>query len=218
MTRQKKPRPDPRKPFKVQQDRLYLAFFKPYGVLSQFTRSGTEHETLADFGFPDHVYPVGRLDADSEGLLILTDDTRMNNALLDPTASHSKTYHVQVENVPDEGALDKLRKGVFIQGKKTLPCQAELLSADPALPPRPVPIRFRKSIPTAWLVLTLIEGRNRQVRRMTAAIGCPTLRLVRTAIGALRADKLELEPGRWQKLNPTQTLMLFKRGFPYETD
>lgn len=194
--------------FTPRADKQYLAFFKPYGVLSQFTSSDAEHKTLAEFGLPKGVYPVGRLDLDSEGLLLLTDDERLNSTLLDPSHGHARTYMAQVENVPNKGSLERLCKGLFIQGRKTLPCQAELLDHEPDLPPREVPIRFRKHIPTAWLKLTLTEGKNRQVRRVTAAIGHPTLRLVRSAIGRLTIDILELEPGQWRPLEKHEIKLL----------
>lgn len=196
--------------FKPQSDKLYLAFFKPYGVHSQFTRELEEHTTLADFNFPKNVYSVGRLDADSEGLLILSDDSRLNNALLDPVRGHSRTYLVQVENVPNAASLGRLERGPVVQGRQTLPCRAKLLDGEPELPPRPVPVRFRKNVPTAWLMLTLTEGKNRQVRRMTAAVGYPTLRLVRWAIGDLTLDKLGLNPGQWKALDHSQVALLFQ--------
>jgi 23S rRNA pseudouridine2457 synthase len=180
----------------------YLLFYKPYGVLSQFTGGGGK-KTLSLFGpFPPHVYPVGRLDADSEGLLLLTDDRKTLFRLTDPRFAHPRTYVVQVERVPDQDALERLHRGVMIQGKQTRPAEVELLSSEPDLPPRPVPIRFRKSVPTAWLRITLREGRNRQIRRMTAAAGYPTLRLVRVSIGpfSLRG----LNPGTLRELTPRE--------------
>ena len=150
----------------------YLLFFKPHGVLSQFTGEG--RKTLSMFGpFPPHVYPVGRLDADSEGLLLLTDDRSVIFRLTDPRFAHPRTYLVQVERIPENDAVERLRRGVTIQGKQTRPAEVGVLSFPPALPPRPIPIRLRKSVPTAWLRLTLREGRNRQVRKMTAAVGHP---------------------------------------------
>jgi 23S rRNA pseudouridine2457 synthase len=183
-------------------DRLYIAFNKPYEVLSQFTLSdGSSRRTLADFSFPPDVYPVGRLDYDSEGLLLLSDDPALNDALLNPSRGHRRTYLAQVENVPSAEALAQLERGVRIQGRMTLPAEARLLEAEPEIFPRPVPIRYRKDIPTAWIELTLSEGRNRQVRRMTAAIGFPTLRLVRIAIGRLDLRELRLAPGEWRALS-----------------
>jgi 23S rRNA pseudouridine2457 synthase len=175
-----------------------ILFYKPYGVLSQFTRGG-EWKTLADFGpFPDNVYPAGRLDADSEGLLVLTDDNRIKRRFMEPGYRHPRTYVAQVERVPESAALERLRHGVIIEGKKTRDAGVTLLSGEPDIPPRPVPIRFRKTVPTAWLELTLTEGRNRQVRKMTAAVGHPTLRLVRTRIGDMSLEGLS--PGKWKKL------------------
>ena len=141
---------------------------------------------MSDFGpFPPDVYPVGRLDADSEGLLLLTNDNRLKHRMLDPRFGHPRTYLVQIERRPSSEALEKLRNGVVIEGRRTRPARAEILDAEPDLPPRPKPIRFRKTVTTAWLRLTLTEGRNRQVRKMTAAVGHPTLRIVRTALGPL---------------------------------
>ena len=175
-----------------------ILFYKPYGVLSQFTRGG-EWKTLADFGpFPESVYPAGRLDADSEGLLVLTDDTRIKRRITEPRYAHPRTYLAQVERVPDDDALERLRHGVVIEGKKTRDAGVILFSGEPDFPPRPVPIRFRKNVQTAWLELTLTEGRNRQVRKRTAAAGHPTLRLIRTRIGNLSIDGLS--PGMWMRL------------------
>jgi pseudouridine synthase len=155
---------------------------KPYGVLSQFTPEG-KWESLAGFGhFPNDVYAAGRLDADSEGLLLLTNDPGISHRLTDPRFGHPRTYLVQVERIPDLLALKTLRNGVHLSGRVTLPAEVELLQTEPDLPPRPVPIRFRKNVPTSWLSVTLTEGRNRQVRRMTAAVGHPCLRLVRIRI------------------------------------
>jgi 23S rRNA pseudouridine2457 synthase len=196
--------------FEPSEDRLYLAFFKPYNVVTQFTPPESEkQESLAGFGFPKNVYPVGRLDSDSEGLLILSDDSRLNNALLDPEHEHERTYLVQVDNEVTEAALDELRRGVVIQGRKTKPCRAHRVSGEPSLPPRAVPIRVRRNIPTNWISLTLTEGKNRQVRRMTAAVGHPTLRLIRWSIGSLTLDDLELKPGEWTELNLLEVAKLF---------
>ena len=163
--------------------RRTFLFSKPYGVVSQFTPAG-EHRSLAEFGpFPKDVYPVGRLDWDSEGLLVLTNDNALKHRLTDPALKHPRTYLVQVERVPEESALQRLREGIMIEGRITLPAEVHLLGTEPDLPPRPVPIRFRKNVPTAWIALTLVEGRNRQVRKMTAAVGHPTLRLVRVKMG-----------------------------------
>jgi 23S rRNA pseudouridine2457 synthase len=163
----------------------YILLYKPYGVLCQFTGE-PGRQTLADLGrFPKDIYPAGRLDADSEGLVLLTNDGRLIHRLLEPKFRHPRTYLVQVERVPTAEAIEKLQTGVVIEGKKTLPAGARLLTEEPQVPPRSVPIRFRKNVPTAWIELTLTEGRNRQVRKMTAAVGFPTLRLIRTAIGTI---------------------------------
>lgn len=190
----------------------YLVFYKPYDVLTQFSRPDTVPDeaaetcrTLKDYiPIPD-VYPVGRLDRDSEGLLLLTDDGKLQNQLLDPKYGHPRTYWVQVERVPDEAALNQLRQGVVIRGYCTRLAQVRLLE-EPELPPREPPIRFRKNVPTAWLEMTLTEGRNRQVRRMTAAVGFPTLRLVRVAIAHLRLTGLQ--PGEWRWLSPADVKLL----------
>jgi 23S rRNA pseudouridine2457 synthase len=182
----------------------YILFYKPYDVLTQFTdNSGeTKRSTLKDFiSIPD-VYAVGRLDRDSEGLLLLTDDGQMQHRLSDPKFAHPRTYLVQVEGVPDAGAIAALQTGVTIQDYRTRSAKVQLLSAEPELPPREPPIRFRKHIPTTWLEMTLTEGRNRQVRRMTAAVGFPTLRLVRSAIGHLRLEGLK--PGEWREITQTE--------------
>lgn len=171
-------------------------------MLSQFTQPADGGKrTLSEFGFPPGVYSIGRLDYDSEGLLLLSDDPALNNFLLAPDRAHRRTYLVQVEGIPSAAALDRLAEGVEIEGRRTRPAIAALLPEAPDLPERSVPIRVRKAIPTAWISLTLTEGRNRQVRRMTAAVGHPTLRLLRHAIGGLTLDALGLEPGRWRALD-----------------
>ena len=176
----------------------YILFNKPYNVLSQFT--GEEgQKTLADFNLPKEIYVAGRLDKDSEGLLLLTNDGDLIHRLLEPKFSHSRTYWVQVEGKITKEALEKLKKGVVIQGYRTKPCLARLLGNDSSVPDRIPPIRFRKNIPTSWIELTLTEGKNRQVRRMTANIGYPTLRLVRVALGKPRLENLI--PGEWKKIN-----------------
>lgn len=165
----------------------YFVINKPYDYLSQFTREEPHHRTLADlYDFPPEVYPVGRLDRDSEGLLLLTDDPQLPTRLLNPKWQHKRAYWVQVEGIPTPAALNSLRQGVHIRAKgvdwTTLPAKVTLLTEPPAVPPRQPPIRERKNIPTAWLSLTLTEGKNRQVRRMCAAVGFPVLRLVRYKI------------------------------------
>ncbi|MBD3882792.1 pseudouridine synthase [Phormidium tenue FACHB-886] len=182
----------------------FLLFYKPYDVLSQFTdeKSLTPHQTLKAYISVSDVYPVGRLDRDSEGLLLLTNNGRVQHRLTDPKFQHPRTYWVQVERIPDPTALQQLRQGVAIQNYRTRPATVRLLDAEPDLPPRHPPVRFRKSVPTAWLELILTEGRNRQVRRMTAAIGFPTLRLVRVAIAHLRLEGLQ--PGEWRELSAAE--------------
>ncbi len=180
----------------------YLLFWKPYGVLSQFTpEPGSKHQTLAGFIKEPGVYPVGRLDWDSEGLMMLTDDGELQHRYTDPRFEHPRAYWVQVEGEATEEALDKLRAGVKIQDYTTKPVKARLVSADEvaSLPERTVPIRFRASIPTSWIELQLKEGRNRQVRRMTAAVGLPTLRLLRVKMGDLGLEGLT--PGQFKKIN-----------------
>ena len=172
-----------------------VLFNKPYGVMSQFSPSG-DKVTLARFSLPARIYPAGRLDHDSEGLLLLTDDGGLNHRLTDPRHGHPRTYWAQVERIPDDAALQKLRRGVVLADGPTLPCAVNRMESDPELPPRDPPIRARLNVPTAWLELTLTEGRNRQVRRMTAAVGHPTLRLVRARIGKLGIGSLQ--PGQWR--------------------
>ncbi len=172
----------------------YFAVYKPYGLLSQFSRDVPDQQTLADldFDFPKDVYPVGRLDADSEGLLLLTNDKTLNDKLLNPKHAHPRTYWAQVEGIPEERALEQLRRGVSLQidGKafQTRPAAARLLPVAPDLPERQPPVRFRKTVPDCWLELSLIEGKNRQVRRMCAAVGYPVLRLIRVEIDQLRLN------------------------------
>ncbi|QIZ71755.1 pseudouridine synthase [Oxynema aestuarii] len=189
----------------------YLLFYKPYDVLSQFTDTegesrGKRRLTLKDFISVPQVYPVGRLDRDSEGLLLLTDCDRVQHRLSHPQFGHPRTYWVQVERIPDRKALERLRKGVQIKNYRTLPARVKLLGGEPELPPRDPPIRYRKTVPTAWLEMTLSEGKNRQVRRMTAAVGFPTLRLVRAAIAHLHLTGLE--PGQWRELTPEEVEQL----------
>jgi 23S rRNA pseudouridine2457 synthase len=188
---------------------VLIAFNKPYRVLSRFTpESGAKHRTLADFGFPEKVYPIGRLDADSEGLLLLSDEPELNARLLRPENAHVRTYWAQVERVPEIAALTFLGKGLRLDGRKTLPCSAYVLDPQPNVPPRDPPIRFRNNVPDIWIGLELTEGRNHQVRRMTAAIGHPTLRLIRVQIGALRL--FELDVGQWRELTAAERKLAFQ--------
>jgi 23S rRNA pseudouridine2457 synthase len=194
---------------------VLIAFHKPFGVLSQFTGDGSKNRTLAEFGFPKNVYPIGRLDADSEGLLLLSDEPEWNQKLLHPRHAHEREYWAQVEKIPSLESLKKLEMGILVQGRKTLPCRAWLLEPQPevgssrcddrtaqrAVPARNPPIRFRKSVPDRWIGLELIEGKNRQVRRMTAAIGHPTLRLIRVRIGNFWLG--DLPPGQWRIFSAT---------------
>ena len=175
-----------------------LVFNKPFGVLSCF-KDAQGRSTLADFISLPHVYSAGRLDEDSEGLLVLTSDGTLAHHLTDPRFKVPKTYLVQVERIPDYKDLVPLQEGVMVHGRRTLPAIVELMESEPQVWPRPVPIRFRKSVPTAWLTMTIQEGRNRQVRRMTAAIGFPTLRIIRVEVGPLRLN--DLEPGQWRILS-----------------
>lgn len=187
----------------------YLLFYKPYNVLCQFT-DPEQRPTLKDFIPVPGVYAVGRLDRDSEGLLLLTDDGKVQHHLAHRQFAHPRTYWVQVEGSPGDRDLQPLRQGVRIRDYRTRPARVSFLEAEPDLPPRDPPIRYRKSIPTSWLEVTLTEGRNRQVRRMTAAIGFPTLRLVRAAIGIQsrpRTVSLRLEglrPGEWREATPEE--------------
>ncbi len=181
---------------------MLIAFNKPYGVLSQFTSDGSPNRPLAEFGFPRGVYPIGRLDADSEGLLLLSDEAALNERLLHPRNAHERIYWAQVEGIPSAESLAQLQKGVVIQGHKTLPCRTWLVEPQPEVPPRIPPIRVRKTVPDCWIGLELVEGKNRQVRRMTAAIGHPTLRLLRVQIGSFALG--ELQPGKWKMLNDAE--------------
>lgn len=183
-----------------------IRFWKPYNVLTKFT-DAEGRPTLADYiNIPD-IYAAGRLDMDSEGLLLLTDSGRISTRLTDPAFAHPRTYWVQVERVPDEAALQKLREGVKVQDYITRPAKARLIDP-PDIPERPVPIRYRANIPTAWLELTLTEGRNRQVRRMTAAVGHPTLRLARWSVGEITLEGLQ--PGEWQVLTDLEAQSILK--------
>jgi 23S rRNA pseudouridine2457 synthase len=220
---------------------VLIAFHKPYGVISQFTGDGSSNRTLGGFSFPKNVYPIGRLDADSEGLLLLSDEPGWSERLLNPRHAHEREYWVQVEKIPTPAVLKELERGVAIQGRKTLPCRAWILEPQPEIststqvrwgeslsspdlknilgsteshptkaeikiPPRVPPIRFRKTVPTCWIGLELVEGKNRQVRRMTAAIGHPTLRLIRMRIGNFWLG--DLPQGRWKILSPDKRKLL----------
>ena len=177
----------------------YLIFYKPYGVLSQFTDQNPDPRlTLKHYIDVPGVYTVGRLDKDSEGLMLLTNHGWMQNRICDPKFEHPRTYWAQVEKCPTPEAIATLKKGVTIKGYRTKPAKVSLLETEPALPARNPPIRYRKNIPTAWLEMTLTEGKNRQVRRMTAAVGFPTLRLVRVSIGPLKLHGLDI--GGWRFL------------------
>ena len=174
-----------------------ILFYKPYGVLCQFTdksEDGAKRKTLKDYIKIPDIYSVGRLDLDSEGLLLLTDDGRLKHRLAHRKFAHPRTYWVQVERIPDEKALNQLRSGIVIKDYRTRRAQVKILEQEPDLPPRIPPIRYRKTVPTCWLEITLTEGRNRQVRRMTAAVGFPTLRLVRIGISIKIAHKKDLKP------------------------
>lgn len=187
----------------------YLLFHKPYDVLCQFTDQGCQppRPTLKDYVAVPGVYAVGRLDRDSEGLLLLTNHGQLQHRLIDPKFQHDRTYWVQVERIPNEFALQQLRQGVQIQDYRTRPAIVNLIN-EPDLSPREPPVRFRKSVPTGWLEISLTEGKNRQVRRMTAAVGFPTLRLVRVAIAHLRLDGLQ--PGQWRDVEPAELERLKK--------
>ena len=185
---------------------MLIAFHKPFGVISRFTPEGSNARTLAEFGLPPRVYPIGRLDADSEGLLLLSDEVEWNERLLNPRRRHRRVYWAQVERIPTAEALRRLEKGVAIHGRKTLPCHAWLLEPQPELPSRSPPIRFRKNVQDCWMGLELVEGKYRQARRMTAAIGHPTLRLLRVQIGNFQLG--ELAAGQWKVLSREERLLV----------
>lgn len=206
MSKRKKRRyypPQPRK--QKSSSHRTLIFCKPYKVLTSFTDSAGR-ATVGDYIDVPDVYAAGRLDYDSEGLLLLTSDGKLAHRITHPKHKLSKVYLVQVENIPTNAALEQLRQGVMVKGKRTQPALVEQLPAEPQLFPRSQPIRYRKNVPTAWLKITIREGRKRQVRRMTAAVGYPTLRLVRVAIGPISLDNLE--PGQWRELTPTEIDLL----------
>jgi 23S rRNA pseudouridine2457 synthase len=185
---------------------MLLALNKPHGVLSQFTPDHPGQRTLSEFRLPKNVYPLGRLDRDSEGLLLLSDELGLNTKLLDPTNAHPRTYWAQVEGEATESALQQLGTGVVIEGRKTLPAKVKQIRPD--IPPRDPPIRHRQNIPTSWIELTLHEGRNRQVRKMTASVGFPTLRLLRVAIGHFHLPA-DLAPGQWRELTEPERTQIF---------
>ena len=183
----------------------YFILNKPYGVLTQFTDSENRPTLGSLYKFPKDVYPVGRLDMDSEGLLLLTNDKMLTDYLLNPKHKHEREYHVQVEGIPAKDDLMQLADGILIEGKKTLPAKVKIL-AEPNFPPRIPPIRERKTIPTSWISLTLFEGRNRQVRKMTAAVGFPTLRLIRIRIKKILLGNLK--PGEVRELSEKEIKLL----------
>ena len=184
----------------------YIIFHKPYGVLSQFTQESPKHITLKEYIDVPDVYAVGRLDWDSEGLLLLTNDGQLQHRLAHPRFGHQRTYWAQVERIPDVDAIHQLQSGVEIQDYRTRPAQVRLLLEEPSVVQRIPTISFRKNIPTAWLEMTLTEGKNRQVRRMTAAVGFPTLRLIRISIGNIQLD--DLSPGQWRELTSLEVTRL----------
>ena len=186
---------------------MLIAFNKPHGVVSQFTPDGSKNRTLAEFGIPAGVYPLGRLDADSEGLLLLSDEGELNARLLRPEHQHGREYWVQVDRVPTPEAIAQIERGVMIEGRRTLPCKARILEPQPVVAERVPPIRFRKNVPTCWVAMELVEGKNRQVRRMTAAVGFPTLRLMRVRIGGFGLGKLGA--GMWRELTREERLAVF---------
>lgn len=184
-----------------------LVFNKPHGVLPCFT-DPAGRPTLADFVSVPGVYAAGRLDRDSEGLMVLTSDGTLAHYLTDPRHNLPKVYLAQVERLPDDAAVGRLAQGILLKGTGTRPAEVQVLTAAPALPDRPVPIRYRKSVPTSWLRITLREGMNRQVRRMTAAVGHPTVRLVRIAMGPVALG--DLQPGRWRDLTSSEMAQIHR--------
>lgn len=180
---------------------MLIAFNKPYGVLSRFTpEPGSSWRTLAEFGLPKGIYPVGRLDADSEGLLLLNDEPGLTEQILDPQSGHPREYWAQVEGLVEPDALARLEKGVAIGTYHTRPARAWKIEPRPDVAPRDPPIRLRKTVPDSWIGLELVEGKNRQVRRMTAAVGHPTLRLIRVRIGGWSLGALGVGTGHWRQI------------------
>lgn len=192
---------------------MLIAFHKPWGVLSQFTAELPQHRTLSEFGLPSNVYPIGRLDRDSEGLLLLSNETSLVDSILNPRNAHPRRYAVQVENLITSEALGQLERGVMIEGKVTRPCCAWRMDPWPSFPPRNPPIRERRAIPTDWIELELTEGRNRQVRKMTAQVGHPTLRLIRIQIGQFQLSD-DLHSGDWKELSMTERAMVLSINGP----
>jgi 23S rRNA pseudouridine2457 synthase len=188
---------------------MLIAFHKPFGVITQFSPTEPGTRSLAGFGFPKNVYPLGRLDLDSEGLLLLSDERQLNERLLEPSRKHDRTYWAQVERMPKVDDLRTLERGITIQGRRTLPCRVWILNPQPVIAERTPPIRFRKTVETCWIGLLLVEGKNRQVRRMTAAIGHPTLRLIRVAIGQFELG--DLAPGTWKVLSADERERVFTK-------
>lgn len=188
-------------------DTTFVLFHKPWGVLSQFTSEGG-HPALDQYEMPEGIYPCGRLDRDSEGLLVLTNNGRLQARISSPDAKWPKRYWVQVEGAVNVSAMEELRQGVSLKDGLTAPATVHALGEELDIPPRVPPIRERKNIPTHWLEVILREGRNRQIRRMTAHIGLPTLRLLRASIGPLELS--DLEPGQWRQLTPDEVSALWK--------
>jgi len=191
---------------------MLIAFHKPFGIVSQFTPENSAYGTLANFDLPPKVYPIGRLDADLEGLLLLSDEHGLNERLLHPRHQHRRRYWAQIERIAAPGTLKKLESGLIIQRYEIQPCRAWLLRPPPEVPARNPPIRFRKTVAACWIALELGEGKNRQVRRMTAAIGHPTLRLIRVQIGTFNLNPLMA--GQWKILSPVERELVFERKLP----
>lgn len=185
---------------------MIIMFNKPFGILSQFTPDGSENKPLSEFGLPPNVYSIGRLDADSEGLLLLSDDSLWNDTLLNPQHHIQKTYHALVERIPSAVAINTLCSGVELQDGRTKPALAKILEPQPVYPERNPPVRFRKNVQDVWIELTISEGKNRQVRRMTAKVGHPTLRLIRVSFAGIELDSLG--QGEWRELLDSEMELL----------